>query len=362
MTTLAILTSGGDSPGMNAAIRAVVRVAASRGVRVLGVDHGYDGLIEGRFRDLTVAHDDGLLFPAPEVDLVGNLGGTLLGSVRSSRFLTGEGRREALEQMRAAGVHGLVVVGGNGSLTGAHRLAREGDVAVVGMPASIDNDIGATSLAIGVDTALNTIVEACDRISDTARAHRRAFVVEVMGRQCGYLAMASAVAVAADGVLFREQGRSESEIVDAAERVLRAGFEPRRGKRRVLIVKSEGVELPTPRLTAMLQERLHDLPGVEVRGTVLGHLVRGGNPSHLDRLIAGRLGLAAVLALLEKKTDEMVAWQPHVRGGTPTGDPQVFRFPLERVLEETTGLLDGTSEVMRRRVAMMESHQGVLSL
>ena len=363
MDRIAVLTSGGDSPGMNAAIRAVVRVAATKSVHVVGVEQGYDGLIDGRFRELTRAMSDGALAPDPEVDVIGNLGGTILGSVRSMRFMTREGRAEAFARMREARVGGLVVIGGNGSLAGAHALVTECDLPVVGIPASIDNDIGCSATAIGTDTALNTIVEACDRISDTARAHRRAFVVEVMGRHCGYLAMASAVAVAADGVLFREQGRSESSLVESVEKVLRRGFAPERAKRRVLIIKAEGVEMPTAKLVAAVQEKIaKDLPGVDVRGTVLGHLVRGGSPTYQDRMVAGRLGLAAVHALLAGFSDEMMGWQPPAKGGTPTDDPSVFRFPLDTVLAETAALIDGTSPITKRRVKMMEANEGVLSL
>ncbi len=362
MKTIGVLTSGGDSPGMNAAIRAVVRVAGAQGVRVLGVEMGYDGLIDGRYRPLSHELSGGALAPAPEVDLIGNLGGTILGSARSMRFMQKEGREQAAAKMREAKMDGLVVIGGNGSLTGAHELAKQTDIPIMGIPASIDNDIGCTATAIGVDTALNTIVESCDRISDTARAHHRAFVVEVMGRHCGYLAMAGAVAVAADASLFREQGRTDEQLIAACEDVLRKGFAPERGKTRVLIVKSEGVELPTPRLVKELAERIKDIPGVDVRGIVLGHLVRGGSPSYQDRMVAGRLGLAATLAVLAKKTDEMVAWQSPTPGGTPTEDAQVSRFPIAKVLEETQALLDGSSPVMRRRVKMMEAHQGVLAL
>src|SRR4051812_2574059 len=271
MERIAVLTSGGDSPGMNAAIRAVVRVAAAKGVGVLGVEQGYDGLIDGRFRELTRVMSGGTLAPDPEIDVIGNLGGTILGSVRSPRFMTKEGRAQAIAKMRGAKAGGLVVIGGNGSLTGAHAMVSECDLPIVGLPASIDNDIGCSATAIGVDTALNTIVEACDRIGDTARAHRRAFVVEVMGRQCGYLAMASAVAVAADGVLFREQGRSEASLVEAVETVVRRGFAVERAKKRVLVIKAEGVEMPTANLVAAVQEKISkDLAGVDVRGVVLG--------------------------------------------------------------------------------------------
>ena len=358
---IAVLTSGGDSPGMNAAIRAAGRVAGAKGARLVGVEHGYDGLIDGRFRDLSTELSGGRIAPIPEIDVIGNAGGTILGSVRSMRFLKPEGRAQAAKNLD--GFAGLIVIGGNGSLTGAHALATEHGVKVVGLPASIDNDIGCTGTCIGVDTALNTIVDACDRISDTARAHRRAFVVEVMGRHCGYLAMASAVAVGADAVMFREQGRGEDALVAAAADVMRKGFAAERGKRRVLIIKAEGVEVPTDRLVKRTQEAIAaDLPGVDVRGTVLGHLVRGGSPSYQDRMVAGRLALGAVDALLDGKTDEMIAWQPPIPGGTATFDPSVFRFPLEKVLEETKALIDGSSPVTKRRVKMMEVNEGTLAL
>lgn len=350
--TLAVLTSGGDAPGMNSALRAFVKVAAGRGARVLGVERGYDGLMEGRFRELR---------PGPELDPIGSCGGTILGSARSERFRTEQGRADAAQRLTDEGVTGLAVIGGNGSLTGAHLLTLEQGVSTVGLPASIDNDIGCTAMAIGVDTALNTIVEACDRISDTARAHRRAFVVEVMGRDCGYLAMASAVAAGADAVLFREQGRSEEEVVDLLQRTIEEGFA--RGKRRVLVIKSEGVALPCTRLVRELDARIGDrLPGVDVRATVLGHLVRGGSPSYQDRMIAGRLALAGVHALLAGKTDVMAAWQPPVPGGEPTRDPSVQLFPLVAVLEQTAALLDGSSPITRKRIELIEGIEGVLGL
>lgn len=360
MKSIGILTSGGDSPGMNAAVRALAKLAAGRGVRAVGVMNGYEGLIDGNVRDLTVEAAGGIVIP-PEIDELGSMGGTVLGSARSARFRTAEGRAEAAR--RAAGLDGLVVIGGNGSLTGAHALAQEHGVRVVGIPASIDNDIGCTGMAIGVDTALNTIVEACDRISDTARAHRRAFVVEVMGRDCGYLAMAGAVAAGADAVLFREQNRSDEEVVSAVLGAVLRGFAPPRNKRRVLVIKAEGVELPCTRLVRMLNERLEtELPGVEVRATVLGHLVRGGHPSYQDRMIAGRLAFAALSALLDGASDEMVAWQPVVSGGIPTPDPSVARFPLDRVLAETATLLSGESPVTQRRLALLEAVEGILGL
>lgn len=348
---------------MNAAIRAITKVAASRGVHVAGVVGGYTGLLEGTTRALTneVTTASGkMVVPEPEVDAIAALGGTVLGSARELRFLTAAGRAPAVAAL--AKFAGLVVIGGNGSLAGAHALAGECSVPVVGIPASIDNDVGCSSSAIGVDTALNTIVDACDKICDTARAHRRAFVVEVMGRECGYLAMAGAIAVGADAVLFREQGRTEEAIVDAAVQAIRRAFEQGRGKQRVLILKAEGVSVPCTRLVRLVEERLlSDLPGVDVRATVLGHLVRGGNPSFQDRMIAGRLGLAAVAAVLEGASDVMLGWQGPA-GGVPTGDPAVARFALELVLRESAALVDGTSAVTRRRVQMMELVEGVLGL
>ena len=209
LTALAVLTSGGDAPGMNAAIRAVTKVAASRGVPAWGVEMGYDGLIDGEFRPLTrQSSRSGYLTPTSEVEAIGSMGGTVLGSSRCSRFFTREGRAEAIHQMEKYSITGMIVIGGNGSLEGAHVFASECAIPVIGIPASIDNDIGLSRESLGVDTALNTIIEACDRITDTARSHHRAFIVEVMGRHSGYLAMASAVAAAADGVLLPEHQRS----------------------------------------------------------------------------------------------------------------------------------------------------------
>ena len=185
-----------------------------------------------------------------------------------------------------------------------------------------------------------------------------------MGRHSGYLAMASAVAVGADGILFREQGRSEAELVTTVANLLRRGFAQKGDKRRVLVIKAEGVEIPCTRLVRLVQDELAaELPGVEVRATVLGHLVRGGNPTYQDRMVGGRLGLAALDALLHGETDQMVAWLPQqVEGGVQTSDPAIQRFTLERVLDETRALLDGTSAVTRWRVGMLEKLEGALSL
>ena len=355
MKTIALLTSGGDSPGMNAALRAAAKTCSARGVRLLGVREGYDGLFDGRM--VEVVPGPCSLLGETGLEVLGSQGGTILGSARSARFREASGRARAADALRSADVEGLVVIGGNGSLTGAHVLAREHGVRVMGIPGSIDNDIGCTAMAIGTDTALNTIVRACDHVDDTARAHRRAFVVEVMGRGCGYLAMASAVAVGADAVLFREQKRDEDTIVQAVADVIQQGFA--RGKRRVLIIKAEGVEIPCTRLVRRVQETLGEL---EIRAVVLGHLVRGGNPSFLDRMVAARLAYAAMMALLGGGTDEMVAWNSSSPGGTATADAAVKRFSLEQVLRETAALEDGSSPVMARRLDLLREVEGVLPL
>ena len=361
MKRIAILTSGGDAPGMNTALRAATLVAADRGIQVVGIERGYEGLLEGKDRPLTRRTAAGGLAPTFEVDTSASLGGSILGSARCKAFYEAEGRAHGAKALER--FDGLIVIGGNGSLTGAQALADEHGVRVIGIPASIDNDLGCTASAIGVDTALNTIVEACDRISDTARAHRRAFVVEVMGRESGYLCMAAAVAAGGDAALFREDGRDEDALVEVLAATVARGFEADRGKQRVLVLKAEGVDVPCTRLVRRAQERLEKtLPGVEIRATVLGHLVRGGSPSFLDRMIASRFALAAVTALEAGATNEMVAWQAPLSGGIATVDRSVTRWPLGQVLAETKALLDGTSPVIKARLALMKAAAGVLAL
>jgi 6-phosphofructokinase 1 len=348
---MAVLTSGGDAPGMNAAIHTVVKAGIARGHEVVGVRAGYDGLMAGDFVPLGLA----------DVDDVSRAGGTFLGSARAPRFVEPEGRAEAIARMAKAKLEGLVVIGGNGSLAGAHALAAQTEMPVVGIPASIDNDIGHTALAIGVDTAVNTIVEACDRIADTARAHRRAFVVEVMGRDCGFLAMRAGIAAEADAILFNERGLDTSDIQDYLRRVLRRAFDPARGKRRVLVIKAEGVPMPTSQVVRELEEGLAaDGVEVEVRETILGHVVRGGSPSASDRLIAQRLGFGAVRALEKGTSDVMLGWDVPGGHGAATGDPRVRAIALADVLDETRSLLDGSSPLTRSRVALLEQVEDIL--
>jgi 6-phosphofructokinase 1 len=349
---IAVLTSGGDAPGMNGAVRSLTIGGHARGHSILGIRRGYEGLLAADVIELGPGAVSGITA----------LGGTVLGSSRSPTFVTEAGQERARARLRELGVDGLVVIGGNGSLTGAHKLAVSGVCKVVGIPASIDNDIGHSGLAIGVDTAVNTIVDACDRISDTARAHRRAFIVEVMGRHCGFLAMRAGIAAEADAILYGENKVSEDDLVARLRRLLKTCF-AERDKKRVLILKSEGVPVPTARIVARLQEHLgEDAPGVDIRETILGHVVRGGHPSALDRLIAQRLGLAAILALEAGRTDVMLGWDAPGDPGDATVDPSVRAIGIEEVLAETGRLLDGTSPVVKKRIEMLTQVEEILAL
>ncbi|MFO0679308.1 MAG: 6-phosphofructokinase, partial [Polyangiaceae bacterium] len=316
---VAVLTSGGDSPGMNAAVRTVAMVGWGRGHEVLGVRRGYTGLLDG----------DVVALERSFVDGISRHGGTVLGSTRSAEFPTPAGQAKAKEKIQKLGIDALVVVGGNGSLAGAHLLDASGACRVVGIPASIDNDVGHTSLAIGTDTAVNTIVEACDRISDTARAHCRAFVIEVMGRHCGFLAMRAGIAAEANAILFAEKNLGDDQLVAKLKNALRSCFAETRVQKRALILKAEGVRMSTQELVTRLEEAMKvDVPGIEVRGTVLGHIVRGGSPSAMDRLVAQRLAYGAVHAVEGKHSDVMMAWEPPGGGFAPTNDPSVSMVPL----------------------------------
>jgi len=348
---LALLTSGGDAPGMNAALRGAGRVAAALGFELVGVEEGYAGLLEGRIRPLDLR----------TVDEAARRGGTVLGTARSKVFPTEDGQRRAREVLAAHGVRALVVIGGNGSLSGARALANA--VAIAGLPASIDNDLACTSMAIGVDTALNTIVDACDRIGDTASAHRRTFFVEVMGRDCGYLAMTAAIASGADVVLVPEAGRAEDGLVDGVARAMEAAYGRDSGKRRVLVVKAEGVKVDVARLKARIDERVaRTLPDVETRVTVLGHVVRGGAPTAFDRLLGARLANAAVRALADGQSGFMAGWAGPGVSHTPSAyDPYVVLTPLDEVLAETEKLMRGESELARWRRKIVEEIEPILA-
>ncbi|MBK9033063.1 MAG: 6-phosphofructokinase [Myxococcales bacterium] len=371
MTTLqriGILTSGGDAPGMNAAVRAATLVARAAGVDVVGIERGYRGLLEDAVVPLT----------ATEVGSILREGGTMLGSARCKEFHERPVRDRARAILRARGIDGLVVIGGNGSLTGAQALADPDEAGpdaprVVGIPASIDNDLGLTGLSIGVDTAMNTIVEACDKIADTATAHDRTFIIEVMGRDCGYLAMTSAIAAGADLALFPEAGRSEAAIVDSIVDTVLAVRQRARRSRRVIIIKAEGVAIAIDRLKSLVDARLCErVPGtdpssIETRVTVLGHVVRGGRPSAFDRLLGSRLANVAVRGLLAGATQKMAAWMPPIDlpeeiGTRSPADPYCWLVDLGAVLAETDNLLRGRSPLARWRAGAFDDIEDALLL
>jgi len=355
---IAVLTSGGDAPGMNAAIRATTLIGRAAGCEVYGVERGYRGLVDGAFVPLGPTDVHGIL----------REGGTILGSARCKEFHERAVRDTARAQLAERGIEGLIVVGGNGSLTGALALTDHAESQtpprVVGVPASIDNDIGLTGLAIGVDTAMNTIVEAVDKIADTATAHDRTFIVEVMGRDCGYLAMTSAIASGADLALFPEAGRPESEVIDSIVDTVMSVRGRHRRHRRAIVIKAEGVHVAVDQLKAevdrRLRERLPEEPSsIETRVTVLGHVVRGGRPSAFDRLLGSRLANVAVRALLAGKTARMAAWMPPVElpeevGARSPNDPYCWLVDLGAVLAETDNLLHGRSPLARWRAGVFE--------
>ncbi|MGN6109688.1 MAG: 6-phosphofructokinase [Kofleriaceae bacterium] len=369
---IAVLTSGGDAPGMNAAIRAATLVARSLGTDVVGIERGYRGLIDEE------------IVPLAPGDVAGILreGGTILGSARCKDFLRREVRDQARENLARHDIDGVLVIGGNGSLAGARALgdpAEIGDgrpLVVTGVPASIDNDIGTTGLSIGVDTAMNTIVEACDKIADTATAHDRVFIVEVMGRDCGYLAMTSAIAVGADLALFPEAGKPEAEIIDqVVDTVLavRSRTHHHHRARRVIIIKAEGVSIPVERLKALVDARLRERApdarpsGIETRVTVLGHVVRGGRPSAFDRLLASRLANVAVRALVAGIGHKMAAWMPTAElppevGYRSPADPYCWLVELSAALAETESLLSGRSPLARWRAGAFDAIEDALLL
>jgi len=275
MKRIAVLTSGGDAPGMNAAIRAVVRTGVAKGWDVFGVKGGYEGLINGRFVPLGTRDVGGIL----------QRGGTMLGSARSEEFKTEKGQLTAIRSLNEAQIDGLVVIGGNGSQTGSLMLHRHG-FPVVGVASTIDNDLYGCDVTIGVDTALNIAIEAIDRLKTTASSHQRAFLIEVMGRKCGYLALMAAIAGGAESVVLPEIDVDPEHIAE----ILTSAYE--KGKEHAIIVVAEGAKFNANALDAYFTEHRERL-GFDLRVTILGHTQRGGSPSAYDRILASRLGAAA---------------------------------------------------------------------
>lgn len=277
--TVGVLTSGGDAPGMNAAIRAVVRTALANNMNVIGVMHGYEGLINGEFRPLGARDVGGIL----------QRGGTFLLTSRSKRFMEPAGQRDAIRKMNEAGMDALIVIGGEGSMNGANALAQKG-IKVIGIPGSIDNDIWGTNIAIGTDTAMNTIMDAVDKLRDTASSHQRAFLIETMGRNSGYLAVMAGIICGAEIVLIPESPTTVGEVAIAVEEAYK------RGKTHAIIINAEGSGIRTTDLAQAIDDM--DV-GFKTRMTILGHIQRGGSPTAYDRLLASRMGVKAVEALVE---------------------------------------------------------------
>ena len=320
MKSIAILTSGGDAPGMNAAIRAVTRSALDQDTSVFGVHQGYQGLIEDQIRPLNARDVGGII----------HLGGTFLGSARSKEFREESGRSKALRNLARRGIDGLVVIGGNGSQTGSFMLSKAG-FPVVGVASTIDNDLYGTNITIGSDTAINVTLEAIDHLRTTGSSHTRAFLVETMGRDCGYLAMMAGLAGGAEVISVPEFEVSASEIADR----LRAAYE--RGKTHAIVVIAEGVKDNSAKILEHFQ-RDKSMTGFELRATVLGHVVRGAPPTAFDRFLATLLGVNAVKALNEGVSGVLVGYQ----------DAAVTRTPLAEIAGRTKPI--GTELVELARV------------
>jgi len=303
MEKIAVLTSGGDAPGMNAAIRAVVRTAVYHDVEVVGVKRGYSGLIKGDFIPLGIGS---------VADII-HRGGTILRTARSEEFFQLEGRKKAYQNMVKNRIEGLVVIGGDGTFRGAVELEKLG-TCTVGIPGTIDNDIPCTQWTIGFDTAVNTVVDAINKIRDTATSHERVFVIEVMGSRAGFIALAAGLAGGAESIMIPERSFDVGDVV----RKLKRGQD--RGKLHSIILVAEGVTSAIE-----ISKKIHETSGLDTRVTILGHIQRGGTPTALDRILASRMGAAAVKLLLGGERKKMVGFQ----------DNQIKSFDLEWALSQS---------------------------
>ncbi|MCR5131218.1 MAG: 6-phosphofructokinase [Prevotella sp.] len=285
--TIGVLTSGGDAPGMNAAIRAVTRAGIYNGFHVKGIYRGYEGLMNGEITEFTTENVSGII----------TQGGTILKTARSKEFMTPEGKAKAWEQLQKHDIQALIVIGGNGSLTGAMELAREYDICCIGLPGTIDNDLYGTDSTIGYDTTMNTIMECVDRIRDTAQSHERIFFVEVMGRDAGFLAQNSAIACGAEAAIIPEDMSRVDQLAQFMERGIR------KSKKSCIVIVSE-----SPKCGALhYADRVrNEFPQFDVRVSILGHLQRGGTPTAHDRILASRTGVGAIEAILQGQRNVMI--------------------------------------------------------
>lgn len=315
-----ILTSGGDAPGMNAAIRAVTRSAIASGLKVKAIYRGYEGLINNEIQEFTTENVSNII----------QRGGTILKTARSAEFMTPEGRQRAYDNMAQQGIDALIVIGGNGSLAGARIFAEEFDIPCIGLPGTIDNDLNGTDSTIGYDTTLNTIMECVDKIRDTATSHERIFFVEVMGRDAGFLAQNSAIATGAEAAIIPE----DSTSADQLEQFIGRGI--RKSKNSSIVLVSE-----SPKCGAMYYaERVRkEYPEYDVRVSILGHLQRGGSPSASDRILASRLGVGAVQALKEGQRNVMIGIRNDEVVYVPFSNAIKSDKPVKKELIDVLGIL-----------------------
>lgn len=317
--SVGILTSGGDAPGMNAAIRAVTRAGISNGMRVYGIYRGYRGLVSNEIKE----------FQTNSVSNIIQQGGTILKTARSEDFTTVEGRARAYENIQKNEIDALVVIGGDGSLTGAGIFANEYNIPVVGLPATIDNDLNGTDTTIGYDTALNTIMESMDKLRDTATSHERLFFVEVMGRNCGFLALNSAIASGAEAAIIPEISIEKDQLAELIEQ----GFRKSKNSSMVLVTESE-ITGGAIQLAERVQK---EYPWYDVRVTILGHLQRGGSPTAQDRILASRMGIASIQALLENQRNVMIGIREN----------EIVYVPFKRAIKKDREISNEMLEVLR---------------
>ena len=319
MKNIAVFTSGGDSSGMNAAIRAIVRAGIQKDLKVFGIMNGYEGMIDGKFMEL----DSG------SVSNIIHRGGTILKSSRSERFMTKEGRKLAFEQLKERNIEGIIAIGGDGTFKGAQAFTKEHNIPFIGLPGTIDNDLFGTDFTIGYDTAINTAMEAIDKVRDTANSHGRLFFIEVMGRDVGYIALGCGIASGAEDIFIPE---THTDLRLVSEKLKKSSH-----KESYIIVVSEGDDAGNVKEISESFKKMH--PEYDIRFLVLGHLLRGGNPSASDRILASRLGIEAVNALVEGNHNVMIGWKSNKFAYTPLQNAVKHHVELNKELLETLHLL-----------------------